>query len=169
MAILRGTDCFILKWTCHAFLAVRRQRSFSKLLKLQNETRTNENVVLFCCHVVLETVYVELHGRSHPAHNAARQVSIYRTHLIGLNTTWLCHYSTSDWTTSVWTDDVFLYLPENGISHNSLSIFFSSLNELSMWPPSPRSLYGFTARVFDVPWASCMWNAWGSFPQGRND
>ena len=70
-----------------------------------------------------------------------RQVSIYRTHLIGLNTTGLCHYSTSDWTTSVWTDDVFLYLPENGISHFFLSIFFSSqwtlyvtsFSEIAVW------------------------------------
>ena len=32
------------------------------------------NVVYFYCHVVLETMSVELHGRSHPAHNAARMV-----------------------------------------------------------------------------------------------
>ena len=35
----------------------------------------NKDVVLFCCHEhVLETMSVELHGRSHPAHNAARMV-----------------------------------------------------------------------------------------------
>ena len=52
MAILRRTDCFVLIWTCIAVLADHRQRSFSKLSRLQNETHKNRNVVLFCCHVV---------------------------------------------------------------------------------------------------------------------
>ena len=49
--------------------------SFSKLSRLQNETDKKQGVVLFFCHEhVLETMSVELHGRSHPAHNAARTV-----------------------------------------------------------------------------------------------
>ena len=69
--------------------------------------------------------------------------SVYLSHTPDWTTHYLtaCHYSTSDWTTSVWTDDVFLYLPENGISHFSLSIFFSSqwtlyvtsFSEIAVW------------------------------------
>ena len=54
MTNLRRTDCFILIWTCGAVLAVSRYCHFSKLSPIQNETHKNENVVLFCCHVVLE-------------------------------------------------------------------------------------------------------------------
>ena len=47
---------------------------FSKLLKLQNETHKKQERSFISCHVALETMSVELHGRSHPAHNAARMV-----------------------------------------------------------------------------------------------
>ena len=67
MAILRRTDCFILIWTCGAVLTDHLQLSFSKLPRLQNETHKNTNVVLFAAMLCLETMSVELHGRSHPA------------------------------------------------------------------------------------------------------
>ena len=67
MTILRRTDCFILIWTCSAVLTDHQQLSFSKLSRLQNETRKNKNVVLFATMLCLETMSVELHGRSHPA------------------------------------------------------------------------------------------------------
>ena len=67
MTILRRTDCFILIWTCSAVLTDHRQLSFSKLSRLQNETHKNKNVVLFAAMLCLETMSVELHGRSHPA------------------------------------------------------------------------------------------------------
>ena len=74
MTILRRTDYFILIWTCGAVLTDHRQRSFSKLSRFQNETHKNKKVVLFAAMLCLETMSVELHGRSHPAHNAARMV-----------------------------------------------------------------------------------------------
>ena len=75
MAILRRTDCFILIWTCIAVLAVSRHCHFQNCPGSKMKPTKNRNVVLFCCHEhVLETMSVELHGRSHPAHNAARTV-----------------------------------------------------------------------------------------------
>ena len=47
---------------------------FSKLLELQNKTHTKKERSLIFCHVVLETMSVELRGRSHLTHNAARMV-----------------------------------------------------------------------------------------------
>ena len=72
MTILRRTDCFILIWACIAVLADHRDCHFQNCPKLQNGTRTKKNVVLFAAMLCLETMPVELHGRSRPAHNAAR-------------------------------------------------------------------------------------------------
>ena len=75
MAILRRTDCFILIWTCIAVLAVSRHSHFQNCPGSKMKPTKNRNVVLFSCHEhVLETMSVELHGRSHLAHNAARMV-----------------------------------------------------------------------------------------------
>ena len=51
MTILRRTDCFILKWTCSAVLAVHRNCHFQNCPSFQNETCTKQNVVLLlpCC------------------------------------------------------------------------------------------------------------------------
>ena len=49
--------------------------SFSKLSRLQNEPDKKQGrSLIFAPEHVLETMSVELHGRSHPAHNAARMV-----------------------------------------------------------------------------------------------
>ena len=56
-------------------------------------------------------------------------------------------------------DDVSYYLRKTVLSQLS-----SSLSSLLL---PMRSLYGFTARAFDVPWISRMRIAWGSPPQGR--
>ena len=75
MAILRRTDCFILIWTCIAVLAVSRHCHFQNCPGSKMKPTKNKSVVLVCCHEhVLETMSVELHGRSHLAHNAARMV-----------------------------------------------------------------------------------------------
>ena len=73
MAILRRTDCFILIWTCIAVLAVSRHCHFQNCpsFKTKPEQKQERSFVLLpCC--ASKTMPVKLHGRSHPAHNAAR-------------------------------------------------------------------------------------------------
>ena len=74
MTILRRSDCFILKWTCSAVLAVSRNCHVQIAPASKRNPHKNKNVVLFAAMLYLETMSVELHGRSHPAHNAPRMV-----------------------------------------------------------------------------------------------
>ena len=80
MAILRRTHIYILIWACNPASPNSTTIIFQNCSSFKTKPAQNKNVVLFCCHVVLETVSVELHGRSHPAHNAARMVH-YTKHI----------------------------------------------------------------------------------------
>ena len=98
--------------------------------------------------------------------------SVYLSHTPDWTTHYLtaCHYSTSDWTTSAWTaqtmigslsisisDDVFLYLPENGIRHNSYLSSFSHASS-PVWLPLPRSFVWFYGEGHST---SHVRQAWG--------
>ena len=110
-----------------------------------------------------------------------RQVSITRTHLIGLYSTWLL--VTTQYLTGLRLyelhkhDWFFIYLWWRFPIYTGkrfLSLLLSTFFMLFHWSPlrwslPPRSLYGFTARAFHVPCLSSMRMAWGSSPQGRND
>ena len=66
--ILRRTDCFILIWTCSAVLPDHRHCHFQNYPQKQERS-----FVLLPCRVSKRCLF-KLHGRSHPAHNAARMV-----------------------------------------------------------------------------------------------
>ena len=104
--------------------------------------------------------------------------SVYLSHTPDWTTHYLtaCHYSTSDWTTSAWTaqtmigslsisisDDVFLYLPENGLCHNSY-LPCSPMYLLPLTSTSEIVCMVSRRRAFDVPCLSSMRMAWGSSP-----
>ncbi len=74
MTILRRTDCFILIWTCRAVLTEHRNCHFQIVPASKRNPHKNKNVVCLAAMLCLETMPVELRGRSHPAHNAARMV-----------------------------------------------------------------------------------------------
>ena len=91
--------------------------------------------------------------------------SVYLSHTPDWTTHYLtaCHYSTSDWTTSAWTaqtmigslsisisDDVFLYLPGNGLCHNSNLPSSSHASSPIDFYFRDR-LYGFTAKGIRRP------------------
>jgi hypothetical protein len=79
MTILRRTDCFILKWTCSAVLAVSRNCHFQIAPASKRHPHKNKNVVLFCCHVLPRNdAFVKLYGRSHPAPKLLRGWSAFR-------------------------------------------------------------------------------------------
>ena len=80
MTILRGTDCFILIWTCSAVLTEPHNFHFQIVPASKRNPHKNQNVVLSCCHVVLENDAVKLHGRSHPAHNNAARMVYHTDH-----------------------------------------------------------------------------------------
>ena len=74
MTILRRTDCFVLIRACGAVLTEPHNCHFQIVPASKRNPHKNKNAVLSCCHVGLENSAVKLHGRSHPAHNAARMV-----------------------------------------------------------------------------------------------
>ena len=93
-----------------------------------------------------------------------RQVSISRTHLIGLHSTWLLvttQYLTGLRLYELHKHDwflIYIYLwwrfpIFTGKRYSVTTLYLSSslLHELSIWPPSPRSLYGFTAKGIRRP------------------